>query len=429
MAAPDRETRQGQDDMVDWFTVSYRSIYHRGPRGGARRRRGRVLLLDAATRPRPAAVDAAPTRDRHHRALHHARRQRQGEDGRDLRMGERGPRDGAAARAISCARARARRPRSRSSTAPSLHVRPDSLITIEESSEDPRHEAAARGRGTSPRARCNFNAPRATSAGARARVLDPDRAHDHGRGGGGRRVRAGSGESDVKLFTGTATVADQDGGPVQLAANDALKVDAAGKAGPKHDAAGGAGAAGAAAPDGDHLPGPGARHDPARLEAGAGRHRLPRDGGLQRLLQPAAGRPQRHHGAARWSCAASTWASTTGAWRRSTRTAWRAASPTSRASRSAGPRAGPAAPAIRRPSSSNRSTCGSNILQVKGRTEPGATLTVNGQRVDVASDGTFNEFIQLPPRSPAGSSWSFRAIGINGGVAEHEAAGRGGRLT
>ncbi len=41
-----------------------------------------------------------------------------------------------------------------------------------------------------------------------------------------------------------------------------------------------------------------------------------------------------------------------------------------------------------------------NILQVKGQTEPGASLTVNGQRIDVASDGTFNEFITLEPGAP-----------------------------
>lgn len=36
-----------------------------------------------------------------------------------------------------------------------------------------------------------------------------------------------------------------------------------------------------------------------------------------------------------------------------------------------------------------------NVVHVKGRTAPGATLTVNGQRVDVQADGTFNEFVTL----------------------------------
>ena len=59
-----------------------------------------------------------------------------------------------------------------------------------------------------------------------------------------------------------------------------------------------------------------------------------------------------------------------------------------------------------------------NILQVRGRTEAGASLTVNGQRVDVASDGAFNEFIQLPAEKAGRQLVVFRAVGINGGVAE-----------
>ena len=57
-----------------------------------------------------------------------------------------------------------------------------------------------------------------------------------------------------------------------------------------------------------------------------------------------------------------------------------------------------------------------NILQIKGRTEPGATVTVNGQRVDVQGDGSFNEFIQL---AKVGRQFVvIKAIGINGGENE-----------
>ena len=34
-----------------------------------------------------------------------------------------------------------------------------------------------------------------------------------------------------------------------------------------------------------------------------------------------------------------------------------------------------------------------NVLHVSGRTEPGATLTLNGERLEVQADGTFNEFL------------------------------------
>jgi hypothetical protein len=57
-----------------------------------------------------------------------------------------------------------------------------------------------------------------------------------------------------------------------------------------------------------------------------------------------------------------------------------------------------------------------NILQVKGRTEPGATVTVNGQRVEVAGDGAFNEFITL--EKPGRQTVVIRATSINGGVRE-----------
>ena len=34
-----------------------------------------------------------------------------------------------------------------------------------------------------------------------------------------------------------------------------------------------------------------------------------------------------------------------------------------------------------------------NVLQVRGRTEPGATLSLDGVRLEVQADGSFNEFV------------------------------------
>ena len=57
-----------------------------------------------------------------------------------------------------------------------------------------------------------------------------------------------------------------------------------------------------------------------------------------------------------------------------------------------------------------------NILQIKGRCEPGASVTVNGQRIEVQSDGSFNEFVTL---DKAGQQVVVvRGVGLNGGVAE-----------
>jgi hypothetical protein len=57
-----------------------------------------------------------------------------------------------------------------------------------------------------------------------------------------------------------------------------------------------------------------------------------------------------------------------------------------------------------------------NILQIKGQTEAGATVTVNGQRVDVQGDGSFNEFITLD--KPGRQFVVVRAMGLAGGVNE-----------
>jgi hypothetical protein len=59
-----------------------------------------------------------------------------------------------------------------------------------------------------------------------------------------------------------------------------------------------------------------------------------------------------------------------------------------------------------------------NILQIKGRTEPGATVLVNDQRVDVQGDGSFNEFIQL--EKGGRQIVVIRSTGINGGVNEQK---------
>jgi FecR protein len=55
-----------------------------------------------------------------------------------------------------------------------------------------------------------------------------------------------------------------------------------------------------------------------------------------------------------------------------------------------------------------------NILQVKGRTEPGATVSVNSQPLDVQADGSFNEFISLDKGGT--QDVVVRAVGVNGGV-------------
>jgi hypothetical protein len=55
-----------------------------------------------------------------------------------------------------------------------------------------------------------------------------------------------------------------------------------------------------------------------------------------------------------------------------------------------------------------------NVAQLKGRTDPGASVTVNGQRVDVREDGSFSEFITLDALGR--QTLVVRAEGASGGV-------------
>jgi len=59
-----------------------------------------------------------------------------------------------------------------------------------------------------------------------------------------------------------------------------------------------------------------------------------------------------------------------------------------------------------------------NILPVLGRTAPGATLTLNGLRIEVQPDGSFNEFVML--EAGAATTVTLRSTAVNGAVTEQE---------
>jgi hypothetical protein len=56
-----------------------------------------------------------------------------------------------------------------------------------------------------------------------------------------------------------------------------------------------------------------------------------------------------------------------------------------------------------------------NILHVRGQTAPGATVTLNGVRIEVQSDGSFNEFVMF---ETGATTVLMRATSVSGGVAE-----------
>jgi hypothetical protein len=56
-------------------------------------------------------------------------------------------------------------------------------------------------------------------------------------------------------------------------------------------------------------------------------------------------------------------------------------------------------------------------LHVTGRTEPGTNVTINGERIPIQRDGSFNEHVAL---GRAATSVSIRATGANGAVTEQQ---------
>lgn len=57
-----------------------------------------------------------------------------------------------------------------------------------------------------------------------------------------------------------------------------------------------------------------------------------------------------------------------------------------------------------------------NVLHVRGRTEPGANLSLEGVRLEVQPDGSFNEFLTF--EGAAGATVVLKATGVRGGSVE-----------
>ena len=230
-----------------------------------------------------------------------------------------------------------------------MHVRPDSLITIEETSEDPSTKARKVAWHISS-GEVNFQTVRKNVPGSATEVSTPTVKGTVGEMAERRDPRGRDGRQRHPALPGVGSKWQTKGGQtVELGASEAVKVDAAGKAGPKVALPAVPGAAGAAPPGRDHLSGPGAGHDPAGLEARARRRLLPLMLDYSAYFnRPLVDRKGIKDNSA-WSCGAWTWASTTGGSPRSTRTA-RGGLLRLRALHGRQPRAARPATARRRPS-------------------------------------------------------------------------------
>src|SRR5437899_2668670 len=296
-----------------------------------------------------------------------------------------------------------------------VRVRPDSLITIEDTSED----FATKRRRVAwhiSSGEVNFQTGKRNVPGSATQISTPTvKTTAAELTDGGIRVDQ-SGDSDVKIYRGSTQVETKTGEKLTLGASEALKIDAAGKAGPKQ-----------------------VMLDPPLLQAPPHQTEIayPDPSRATTLLawKPVIGSVSYHVmvdyspyfnrplvDQVRKDSSVELRGLTTGKFY------WRVAAldkdgveggfsafarfTVVRKEGAGG--AGGTPPTLVIDALDVRT----NILQIKGRTEPGATVTVNDQRVDVQGDGSFNEFIQLDKGGR--QLVVIRSTGINGGVNEQK---------
>jgi hypothetical protein len=289
-----------------------------------------------------------------------------------------------------------------------ISVRPDTLITIVESSQNPvsrqQRTALAVDSGEA-----NFQtAARAGNTTVSAPTLRTTASRDTA----GNIQVAESGETGLRIFKGQGEAETRSGQKVRLVANQGVTVDPVGTAGPTVDL-----------PTVPLLTAPPNRADisyedlPGSVTLlvwnavpGATGYRVMVD------FSPTFARPlydrQDHRptqlevrgldaGSYYWKVAALDARGSEGSFSE----AWRftlAAAPTS---------TGPPPPLV-----FEAAELKGNVLHVSGRTEPGATLTLNGERLEVQADGTFNEFLTFTGN--AGATVVLRATTRKGGTVE-----------
>jgi hypothetical protein len=291
----------------------------------------------------------------------------------------------------------------------------DSLIMIEASSSDPVSRRAKVGWRVS-NGTVDFKVPARFGPGGEAQISTPTVTARADSAAAGAVSVQQSGESDVRVYDGRLVASTKTGDTVPLAANEAFTVDASGRAGPP-----------VKLPEVPVLLAPAnmsevAYQDPARAltllawkpvtEATSYHVMLDYSPYFNRPLVDQSGIKESSvevrgldPGKYYWQVAAVDKEGVVGRFSAFSRFA------VTRPNASAAAVGGPP-PLLVIESLDVRA----NILQVKGRTEPGASVTVNGQRIDVQADGAFNEFIQM---EKAGRQYVvIKSIGINGGANE-----------
>lgn len=289
-------------------------------------------------------------------------------------------------------------------------VRPDSLITIEESTQNP----VSRQQRVSlsiQSGEANFQTASAASNG-RTTISTPTVRTTADSDTAGNIQVAESGATGVRVFNGALQAQTRSGQKVALASNEGVKIDAAGAAGAK-----------TTLPPTPLLTAPPHQTEVSfpDLEQGVTLlmwNTVPGATGYRVMVDysPSFTRPlyDRHNykptqmelrgleaGSYYWKVAALDGAGSEGGFSEM----WRFSLAKSPASSAPPPSLSLDALELK-----------GNVLHVRGRTEAGATLTVNGERLEVQPDGSFEEFLTFEG-GPA-ANVVLRSTGVRGGVSE-----------
>jgi hypothetical protein len=297
-----------------------------------------------------------------------------------------------------------------------VHVRPDSLITIEETSEDPSTKARKVAWHISS-GEVNFQTVRKNVPGSATEVSTPTVRGTVGELSSAAIRVAETGDSDFRFFEGSGKIETKSGQTIEMSSSEAVKIDASGKASAK-----------VALPNAPTLLAPPHQAEitypnPTVATTLLAWKAVPDAVSYHLMLDYSAyfNRPLVDRKGIRdsqqelrgldvgryyWRVAAIDKNGEEGAFSDFAR--FTVAGPGSGTSGD-----GPPPPLIIESIETRQ-----NILQVKGKTEPGATVTVNGQRVEVEGDGTFNDYITL--EKPGKQIVAIRATGLNGGVNEQK---------
>jgi hypothetical protein len=406
-----RRSSRPTDDLVDWFTVSYKSIYTAvgivlAAAGGA----GYYYYVTNAPPPPPPTETVVTQPTAHFSGIEGTVKVKAvgrfewetADSSMALKKSDivrTGPGSAAEIRFFD---------------GTVVAVGADSLIMIEASSSDPQSRKSKVGWRVS-NGKVEFQVPPRGAAGGEAEISTPTVTARTETAATGAISVEQSGESDVRVYGGQVTARTKAGDTIELTQNEGVKIDQSGKAGVE-----------VKLPGVPVLLSPTnqsevAYPDPTRAITLLAWKPVPEAVGYQVLLDysPHFNRPLVDRGGIKessvevrgldtgkyyWRVAAVDKDGVLGKFSDFSR--FTVARPTG-ASQGDGPPP---------PLTIDTLDVRANILQIKGRTEPGATVTVNGQRVDVQSDGSFNEFIQL---AKVGRQFVVvKAVGINGGENE-----------